>query len=239
VFEYYGDIYPVEENYDLEEMHVELDDLPEVGIALLEEKELYSIVEELQNSSLLGFQLFNKFDRLTARIDNPNRQETFSIHHQEILNFDTLKIDFGGTDYASYSDIEYAYGYQDDTGLHSINKDYRTQILDVHRFEKPYESRSLMSEKSDADRKAKVIMEIYSKTYPKITGIKLFGLKYFSLRVYDVGYIDMKGIRGRTLVGDRPRVKVVSKKIDLSSGIITIDVSCIERIPDLSPAFDF
>jgi hypothetical protein len=238
LFEYYGGVEPVPERYDLDEMEYELRRLPPIGIALTEEKSLYDIVSSFQNGSLLGFQLLGKFDRYTARMDNPNRPTSFHLSSKEIINFDKLKIDFGGTNYATWTDIEYAKGYQDDKGLHAINKNFQRSLLDIHRFDKQYGNVSCLPDKETAELKALVFMRIFTNQLVSIKGIELFGLEYFNLQLYETGYMDLRGIRNRALLTDQDiRVMITNIKKNPATGIVTIDVIRREIVNDLPPEY--
>jgi hypothetical protein len=238
LFEYYGDVEPLPERYDLDEMEYELRKLPHIGIALKEERSLYDIVASFQNGSLLGFQFLGKFDRYTARLDNPNRPTSFHISSIEIINFDKLKIDFGGTNYATWTDIEYAHGYQDDKGLHAINKDFQRSLLEIHRFDKQYGSLSCLADKITADLKALVLMRIFANQLVAIKGIELFGLEYFDLEIYETGFLDLRGIRNRAILTDKDiRVMITNIKKNPATGIVTIDVVRREPVPELPPEY--
>jgi hypothetical protein len=238
LLEYYGGVDPVPERYALDEMHYELDKLPPIGIALTDEQDLYRVIEQFQNGSLLGFQLVNRFELLSAKLDNPNRPTSFKISSKEIINFDKLSIDFGGDNYATWTDIIYAFGYQDQKGLRAVNKDFQRTMLDIHRFDKAYETQTCLPDKDTAALKALVLMKIFSNQLVSIKGIELFGLEYFDLDLFQTGYIDLRGIRNRSILTDDDiRVQIMSVKKDPSKGIVTIDVVRREMVSELPPEY--
>jgi hypothetical protein len=238
LMEYYGDIEPLPERYDLTEMHYELDKLPDIGIALTKEQDLYQVLEKVQNGSLLGFQLITRFNLYSAKLDNPNRPNSFRLSSKEIINFDKLSIDFGGTNYATWSDIIYAYGYQDDRGLHAINKNFQAQMLDMHRFDKVYEAQTCLPDEVNATLKALVMMKIFSQQLVMIKGIKLFGLEYFDLDLFQTGIMDLRGIRGRSiLTANDIRVQIMNITKDPLKGMVTIDVVRREAVSNLPPEY--
>jgi hypothetical protein len=196
---YYAGIPFHPDNYDIVEFNDEVKKLSPVGIVLDKERDIYEIIEDLQNGSLVGFQFMGKFNVFTARLDNPNRAALLDINASEILNLDEVTVDFNADLYASYTDICYGKSYtpdkDEDEYQHVINKSQRQKILDIHRLEKAYEIETLLPDEANAALKGELILEDFSEIRPVISGIKLFGFDNFNVRVYDIVFINftMKG----------------------------------------------
>jgi hypothetical protein len=194
IISHYGNV-QVEPNFDLEEFDAELAPLPDIGICLDKQEDIYAVFEKIQNGSLLGFQFMGKYDKYTARLDNPNRGESVTIPGEEILNLDEVEVNMNADFYATSTDIKYArkwYIDKDDEEeyAHEVNKSRRLEILDMHRLDKVHEEETLLNDKAAAAMKGDIILEDFSKIRPLISGIKLFGLQWFDLRIYDIIYID-------------------------------------------------
>jgi hypothetical protein len=187
----------IDQNFDMTEFNTELAPLPNIGICLDKQEDVYALIEKIQKGSILGFQFMGKYDVFTARLDNPNRPQRSdigTINSDDILNLDEIEVDFNADLYATYTDIMYSkrwYTEKDESEyLHEVNKSLRQDILDIHRLEKAYEDESLLISQNDAALKGAIILEDFSQIRPVISGIKLFGLKWFDLRIYDIITVD-------------------------------------------------
>jgi hypothetical protein len=224
---YYGDSPLIDE----EAFTRELLTLPEIGLVIDKEKTIYEWIEKIQNSSLLGFILTTEYDMLTVKLDDTNRAETFNLQALEILNINDLEIEYLSENYASYVDILYAHGYEDNSDQHYIDKSFRNTILNIYRFDKVYTNESLLIRRIDALLKAKNILNQYTRLTPVIRGIKLFGFEYFNIKVLDTGFINFSdSIKGRAFLG-KVRCKVVKRNINLQTGVMTLDVQQADPVP--------
>jgi hypothetical protein len=187
IMAFYGNI-QVDQMFDNTEFDAELGPLPDIGICLDKQEEIYAIIEKIQKGSLLGFQFMGKYDKYTARLDNPNRALAATIPTEEILNLDEIEADSNADLYATYTDIKYAkkwYINKDDEEeyAHEINKSRQLEILGIHRLDKVHEEELLVKSRAVAALKGEIMLEDFSKIRPVISGIKLFGLKWFYLRI--------------------------------------------------------
>jgi hypothetical protein len=194
IMSYYGEI-QVDQVFDNAEFDAELGKLPDIGICLDKQEEVYAVIEKIQKGSLLGFQFMGKYDKYTARVDNPNRARSAIISSEDIINLDEIEVNMNADLYATYTDIKYAkkwYVNKDDEEeyLHVINKSKRLDILDIHRLDKAHEEELLVKDPAVAALKGEIMLEDFSEIRPVISGIKLFGLKWFDLRIYDIIDID-------------------------------------------------
>jgi hypothetical protein len=224
---YYGDSPLIDEGAFTRELQA----LPEIGLVIDKEKTIYEWIEKIQNSSLLGFIVTTEYDMLTVKLDDTNRDETFNLQALEILNINDLEIEYLSENYASYADILYAHGYEDNSDQHYIDKSFRDTILNIYRFDKVYTNESLLIRRIDALLKAKNILNQYTRLTPVIRGIKLFGFEYFDIKVLDTGFINFSdSIKGRAFLG-KVRCKVVKRNINLHTGVMTLDVQQADPVP--------
>jgi hypothetical protein len=151
---------------------------------------VYEAIEKLQNGSVLGFQFVVYKDLFTARLDNPNRTTSWEIQNMDILHLDRVEIDWNADLYGSYTDIEYAYNYDEGNGKRWIDKEKRQKILSIHRQEKDWSVKTLLTKEEDAQKKSDILLEDFSTLQPLIKNIPLSGKKWFNMRVYDIVEID-------------------------------------------------
>jgi hypothetical protein len=186
------------------ELDHELATLPAIGLTLDQNKSLFEWLEVIQNGSTLGFQFYNKFDKFSARLDNPNRPEfSHTIHMVDILRLDEVEVNFNTDVYATHTDIGYAKncGASDDEQKYSraIDNSKKLRILNLFHVEKVYETDSLLIDESDARMKGALILENLSKSRPLINNIILYGDKWFDLSLYDIVWIDFS-VKGKEVV---------------------------------------
>jgi hypothetical protein len=183
-----------EDWYDMAEFTRELQNLPEIGLCIDKEQDVFAVIEQIQNGSLLGFQFMAKFNVFSARLDNPNRPESFEIKRHDILNLQEVTINWNADLYASYTDIKYNRSYtpnkDTDEYQHVIDKSIREQMLERYRIEKVLEVETILPDEASAALKGKLLLEDFLKLRPVISGIQLFGMIWFDLQLYDTGYID-------------------------------------------------
>ena len=249
LFEKYTDIKFSVNGFNIAEWESELRSLPDIGICLNTQKMLYEWIEKIQNGSLFGFQVTQYRDLITARVDSPNRAETFEISSVEILYPEEIAVDFDGEQYATYTNIKHSHEHSENAYKSVVNRSYWDKIMEIHRVDKLYEEESLLtgswvSQNGEtltveevAALKGETILEDYSEIRPILRGIKLSGLKWFDLRVYDTGFIEFSVnnlslrnfsiirnvIKRRKFVG-RLRVQILKVKADPRTGIVELDV---------------
>jgi hypothetical protein len=166
----------------------------EIGVLFDKSVLVYEAIEKLQSGSVFGFQFGVYQNLFTARLDNPNRpiRSDREIRNMEILHLDKVEIDWNADLYGSYTDIEYAYNYDEKAGKRWIDDTKRWAILDIHRQEKDWKAKTLLANEDDAQKKSDVLLEDFTTLQPMIKNIQLSGKKWFDLRVYDMVEIDFK-----------------------------------------------
>jgi len=162
----------------------------EIGVLFDKAVSVYEAIEKLQGGSVLGFQFTVYQNKFTVRLDNPNREKRWDIQNTEILHLDEVEIDWNADLYGSYTDIEYAYNYDEKSGKHWIDKGKRKEILDIHRQEKDWSVKTLLANETAAKKKSDILLEDFSTLQPLIKNIQLSGEKWFNMRVYDIVQID-------------------------------------------------
>ena len=166
----------------------------EIGILFDKPVSVYEAVERLQSGCALGFQFQVYQNKYTARLDNPNRPKRPDIRAAEILNLNEAEVDWNADLYGTYTDIEYAHDYGENSGRRFIDKDRQSDILDLHRIDKDWSVKTLLSGedsgKEGARLRSGMLLEDFVKLRPLIRNIRLAGEKWFDLRVYDIMYID-------------------------------------------------
>ncbi|MCL2138486.1 MAG: hypothetical protein FWH41_03025 [Treponema sp.] len=182
------------ENYKIFEIEDELKPLShEIGILYDKPQSVYEAIEKLQSGGVYGFQFQVHQNKFTARLDNPNREPHLklgNINCREILNLNEVEIDWNADLYGSYTDVEYAHNYSENSSLHCIDKSQQQKILDIHRVEKEWNVSTLLANKTDAEYKSKILLEDFIELCPLIKNIALTGIKWFNLRIYDTVIID-------------------------------------------------
>lgn len=236
IIRYYSNLSDIDSFYfNVEEWNRNLELLPEIGISLNEKKSIYDYIEQIQNGCLLGWQMLADKDRFTARLDNPNRDETFHIMSEEILNIENVEIEMNGEQFATYTDIRYDRDVADDLWQSVIDKMRQEEILSVYKYDQPFENDSLLLTEDNARIKGKAILDDFSTVRPILRGIELIGREYFNLKLFQIGMIDftiklperLKQLQpfliDRYFMG-RLRCKIIGKRIDLQTEKVVIDV---------------
>ena len=217
-----------------------------IGILYDKKISVYEAIEKLQSGGVFGFQFHVYKNKFTARLDDPNREQSSKlgiIKSQEILNLDEVEIDWNADLYGTHTDIEYAHNYSEDSGRHFIDTDNRGAIMEIHKVEKVWEACTLLVNDSDANIKSNLLLKDFSELCPLIKNIQLFGIKWFELRIYDIVEIDFS-VPGETKIvyprnlmpitktlsdsrefaGSKLRCQILKIGIDVSTGITSIDV---------------
>jgi len=207
----------------------------QIGLVLDTPQEIFGWIEKIQNGAVLGFQLVVHKNLFSARVDNPNREETFDISWHEIANRDKLLLEMSGEMYATYTKINYLRDHANQTWKTVIDKSKRLDILEVYKFEKEYKNDSFLINKEDVVVKGNLVLESFMQVRPIIRNIELNGLREGEISLFSTGWIDfsveipkeMKAIqkfmKDRKHAG-RMRVKVLGWRRDLKNDRIFIDV---------------
>jgi hypothetical protein len=182
----YGGIDYLPGNYDIDEWESELGPLADIGLYLDSSKDISEWIEDIQNGSTVGFQYMINYDKITARLDNPNRSVAAKIRNVQILNIDKIEVDYNATIYASSALVKYGKDQDSKEYKQIINDTFKQAVLEVHRKEKQYECESLLTTDEDATTKAAVIMDDQKAIRPIYRGVKVAGLEWCDRRLYDI-----------------------------------------------------
>jgi hypothetical protein len=184
--EAYGNIQYLAGNYDIVEWEAELGPLADIGLYLDESKDVSEWIERVQNGSTVGFQYLIEYDRITARLDNPNRAVAFNIRPVDIMDVSAVQVDYNANIYASSALVRYGADQESGDAKQVINDEFEEEVLDVHRKEKQYECDSLMPDLSGVTAKAAVIMDDQKDIRPVFRGVALWGAEWLAVRLYDI-----------------------------------------------------
>jgi hypothetical protein len=157
-------------NYNQTEWTSEKALLADVSLYMDEPKRLYEWIELLQAGSNYGFR-YEDTDKITLRVDDKSRTAiTFAdgttyIRPVEIRNSD-IPIKHNAQLYASSCIVKYAKNHRHGHFSQVTNTDYETDVLKEHRIKKIQTYESLLTNSTDADAKALLVMEDVSKVRP-------------------------------------------------------------------------
>ena len=222
--------------FNVEECYENLGQLPSIGIVLKDKKSIYDYIERIQNGCLLGWQMLIDKDRFTARLDNPNRAESFVITEDDIINVHDVEVELDGENYATYTEIKYNQDISDDLWQSVIDRSSWNTIMDIYKFDKVFENESLLLTMQEAAMKGRTLLDDFSQVRPIIRGIELIGKQYFNLKLFQIGSINftialperLKQLQpymnDRTFMGKNFRCKIINKSIDIENEKVIIDV---------------
>jgi hypothetical protein len=157
-------------NYNQTEWTSEKASLANVSLYMDEPKRLYEWIETLQAGSDYGFR-YEDTDKITLRIDDKERTPiTFAdgttyIRPVEIRNSD-IPIKHNAQLYASSCIVKYAKNHRHGHYSQVTNTDYETDVLKEHRIKKIQTYESLLTNSTDADAKALLVMSDVSEVRP-------------------------------------------------------------------------
>ena len=157
-------------NYNQTEWTSEKASLADVSLYMDEPKRLYEWIEILQAGSDYGFR-YEDTDKITLRVDDKARTAiTFAdgttyIRPVEIRNSD-IPIKHNAQLYASSCIVKYAKNWRHGHFSQVTNTDYETDVLKEHRIKKIQTYESLLTNSTDADAKAILVMEDVSEVRP-------------------------------------------------------------------------
>jgi hypothetical protein len=157
-------------NYNQTEWTTEKASLADVSLYMDEPKRLYEWIEILQAGSDYGFR-YEDTDKITLRVDDKGRTPiTFAdgttyIRPVEIRNSD-IPIKHNAQLYASSCIVKYAKNWRHGHFSQVTNTDYETDVLKEHRIKKIQTYESLLTNSTDADAKALIVMSDVSEVRP-------------------------------------------------------------------------
>ena len=190
----YGGVPFNEKYFDTAVYNSELLPLAKIGIYLDKEKEIFSVIEQLQNASTYAFQFITDFNRFSAKRNDDGRAVREIIKREDIIGLSDVEYDTNTDEYATFVDVGYNQNYLDDTNERLIDKSNRDKMLIMYNVEKSYTVDSYLINKADAEQKTAMLVKYFSSVHPVIEGITLFGRKWFDLRCYDIVDVDLRRI---------------------------------------------
>jgi hypothetical protein len=188
----YGGVQFDDKHYNVAVYNSELSPLSRIGLYLDKEKDIFGVIEQIQNGSNYSFQFTTDFNVFSARRNDDRRAVSAVVKASDIAALSDVEYDTNTDEYATIVDVGYAQNYLDDTNDRIINKENREEIMMIYNVEKSYVTDSLLYEKSDAEQKTALLAKYFSTVHPVISGILLVGRKWFNLRCYDIVDIDLR-----------------------------------------------
>jgi hypothetical protein len=193
----YGGVPFNEKYYDTASYNSELSPLARIGLYLDKEKDIFGVIEQIQNGSNYAFQFITDFNRFSAKRNDDGRTPGALIKREDIIGLSDVEYDTNTDEYATIVDVGYNQNYLDDTNERLIDKSNRDKMLAMYNVEKSYTADSLLYKKADAEQKTAVLVKYFSAVHPVINGITLSGRKWFDLRCYDIVDVDLRRLESR------------------------------------------
>jgi hypothetical protein len=188
----YGGVSFNDKYYNTNVYNSELSPLSRIGIYLNKEKDIFGVIEQIQNGSNYSFQFITDFNRFSAKRNDDVRSVKTVIKKSDIAALSEAEYDTNTDEYATTVDVGYAQNYLDDTNDRIINEDNKEEIMMIYNIEKSYAVDSLLYQKADAEQKTSILSKYFSTVHPVISNILLIGKKWFDLRCYDIVDIDLR-----------------------------------------------
>jgi hypothetical protein len=188
----YGGVPFNDKYYNTSAFNSELSPLSRIGIYLDKEKDIFSVIEQIQNGSNYSFQFTTDFNRFSAKRNDDGRAIKTAIKKGDIAALSDVEYDTNTGEYATIVDAGYAQNYLDDTNDRIINDSNREEMMIIYNIEKSYEVDSLLCQKADAEQKTAILAKYFSTVHPVISNILLVGKEWFDLRCYDIVDIDLR-----------------------------------------------
>lgn len=181
-------------NYNTTEWAAEKAYLADTGLYLEDARDIWDVIEQIQNSSTVGFFYWIDYNKRTIRINNPNRIEVDSIEAVELLNNGILPVNLNSDQFATHAVIKYNQHYAKGEWLNIENRDYYNEAFAKFWREKQYPTdqedqdsgleTGLVNE-SDAEDKGTIIMDDLSDVRP-IFNLLVQDKDFFNLRIFDI-----------------------------------------------------
>jgi hypothetical protein len=210
-------------------------ELAAIGLYLDKAEPIFTWIERLQSSNILGGQLMLLNDVLFYRLENPNREKRIDIPSTDVLNHETLSVTIAEDFMYSGWDITWKKAWIGEESIgHSIGTNYRYPIASIYNSEDltvRYERQSPTQQVFDTtnlQKRINIIRDLTNTFRHKITGLEMpMSYDYLELLIYDViGYVP------KVLEND-PKYKDMEWMIyDIKKNIEheTITLTLIERI---------
>ncbi|MDR0485965.1 MAG: hypothetical protein LBH29_04490 [Elusimicrobiota bacterium] len=180
------------QNYNVSEWNAELAALANIGIVFDKETDIFAAIEQIQNASARGFQVYYDYDKFSARLDDNNRAVSVNIEPSDILNINDIEINMNTDLYATTAQVEYARNYQAKTAEILIDNRNEKNLKNLFKIPKTYILKSGLKSKAEAQAAADNLIDFFKTIRPMINGIKLFGEAYFDLKLFDIVKIDLR-----------------------------------------------
>jgi len=169
-------------NYNQTEWTTESASLADISLYMDDTKKLYEWIELMQNGSDPGFRYEDR-DKITLRIDNPDRTPTVTITPVDIRNSD-IPVEQNAQLYASSAIVKYSKNHRHGHYNQVSNTSYEDDVIREHRIKKIETYETLLTNSTDATAKAARIMADISEIRPIVTLVVQDSL-YPNPRIYD------------------------------------------------------
>ncbi len=173
-------------NYDTTEWELEEVFLSPIRLYIDTRKELYDWIREIQSLSSVGFRYTNsRTNKLTIRVDNPNRTLQYTIPAIYIKNVSTVVAESSIEDV--YNNIEIGYNQLIIGNTSETFKDttYLDESSDEYDVTRVYNKVSGLITRLEAEDRAAIQAEDYYKIRP-VFEVEVMHEDYLNLRLYDV-----------------------------------------------------
>jgi hypothetical protein len=225
--------------YNIPVYESELSPLARVGLYLDKEKDLFQVIETIQNGSDYSFQFITDFDKFSAKRNDDERGIIRNISKTDIVNISAVETEANADEYATVVDIGFNADFYNETSERIVRKDNRDYILYQYNTDKTYSFETLLYSRQDAANKADRLIKYFSEPRPLITNIMLNGVKWFDLHCYDIINIDLRYYAGNekagaTVIGNFP-VNIPARNVmgvenTESRSFVTADFNRTENI---------
>lgn len=236
--ERYLNIAFTDSNYNISEWNTCGSALANVGLLLDKATALYEVIRIIQDGSDRGFRYETDNNGYrTARLDDPDREESFYIENVQIQNIDEIGYETDFELLASTVTVRYAKDYSDGDYLTVFNDDNAAYSLETYRVQNSQEFETLLTSSTDADTRATNEAVKY-KDVRKIVEITAMGSEFLPLRIYDVGTIELSPCfverDGQTVTGNRCwlgvwKVQILSVSPNTSRKTNTLKCLLVEK----------
>jgi len=212
--------------------------LADMGLFMDSAEPIFTWIEKLQASNIIGGQLIHLNDALRFRLENPNRARTLTLAQTDVLNHEDISVVLA--DEFMYSGWEIAYRKSHaDTGedgegrLIGTNRRYPTagiyngEDATAAFARNPDDPRDQFFDTRHLARRVRILRDLVQTFRHKIAGLTLpLDFRFMGLLVYDViGYLP-KTLEEAGM--PMPDWLIYEKKVD--PGAETITLTLIERV---------
>lgn len=225
-------------NYDTNEWEQEETSLSELGVLFNKSIFLFDAIQQVQSGANVGFRYESKPDgRRTIRIDDNQRDITYTVDPTEIKDRTSLKVETDSSLLAAIAKINYKINYESEDYRILRNTDFQDTVSSTYRQIPTLEIDTLLQTQALAQERSVDALNRFSEI-PRFINLDLMGERWYDLRIFDIlqvaitsGEIDLDTgtITGREFYG-LWKTKVVSIDPDFENVQNSVRLQLIKRI---------